>query len=110
VVDERGDVSRHQPDVYRSIDVGRAAVPLQVDGYDLVTLRQLGKDRPEHLAGPEPAVQQNERPACPMSLEVELDPVDFGVLAGALRVGAPISCHGDAPCLHASPACVPRRK
>jgi len=65
VVDKRGDVIGHEPDVDRSIDVGSAAVPLQVDGDDLVTLGQRGKDRPEHLARPEPAVQQDQRPPGP---------------------------------------------
>jgi len=94
VVDECGDVVGHEPDVERSVDVGRAAVPLQVDGDDLVPLRQPGKERPEHLARPEPAVQQDQRPPGPMRLEVEGDAVDLGVLAVALRVAGPIGGHG----------------
>jgi hypothetical protein len=39
-----------------------AAVALQVDGDDLVAFGQRGQDRSEHLAGPEPAVQQDQRP------------------------------------------------
>jgi hypothetical protein len=55
VVDERGDVIGHEPDVKRSVDVGGAAVALQVDDDDLVAFGQRGKGRPEHLARVEPA-------------------------------------------------------
>ena len=96
VVDERGDVVGHQPDVDRSIDVGGAAVALQVDGDDLVALRERGKNRPEHLARPEPAVQQDQRPPGPDRLVVEIDAVDLGVLAGALGLGRPIGGGHDA--------------
>ena len=88
VVDQRRDVVGHQPHVDRSVDVGGAAVPLQVDGDDLVALGQRGQDRPEHLARPEPAVQQDQRPPGPVGLVVEVDAVDLGVLAGALRVAS----------------------
>ncbi|HET6918042.1 MAG TPA: hypothetical protein VFI46_01110 [Jiangellaceae bacterium] len=54
---ERRDVIGHQPHVNRSIDVCGAAVPLQVDGDDLVALRQCRNDRPEHFTRPKPAVQ-----------------------------------------------------
>jgi len=39
-----------------------AAVPLQVDGVDLVARQQQRRDRREHLARPESAVQQDQRP------------------------------------------------
>jgi hypothetical protein len=98
VVDERGDVIGHEPDVERSVDVGGAAVALQVDDDDLAAFGQGGKGRPEHLARAEPAVQQEHRPPGPMGLEVEVDAVDLGVLAVAVRLGCPITGrHGAAP-------------
>jgi hypothetical protein len=73
-------------------------VALQIDGDDLVAFGQGGKDGPEHLARPEPAVQQDHRPPGPMGLEVEVEAVDLGVLAGAVRLGCPIAGrHGAAP-------------
>jgi hypothetical protein len=56
VVDQRRDVVGHQPDVDRSINVGSAAVALQVRSDDLVVLCECRKNWPEHLAGPEPSV------------------------------------------------------
>jgi hypothetical protein len=50
VVDERGDVVGHEPDVDRPIDVGRSAVTLEVDGDHLVVRGLRRDDRPEHLA------------------------------------------------------------
>ncbi len=40
VIDERGDVVRHQTDVDRSIDVGGPTMPLEVHSDDLVALGQ----------------------------------------------------------------------
>ena len=40
MVNERGDVAGHQLDVDRSIDVSSPAMSLQVDGDDLVALRE----------------------------------------------------------------------
>jgi hypothetical protein len=59
----------------RSVDVGGAAVTLQVDDDDLVAFGQRGKDRPEHLSGPEPAVQQDHRPPGPVGFEAEVMPL-----------------------------------
>lgn len=56
MADECRDVTGHQPYVDRPVDVGGAAVSLQVDGDDLMTLGQRGK---------------------------EIDAIDFGVLPGA---------------------------
>src|ERR1700737_4730713 len=70
---------------------------LQVDGDDLVVLREHGKNRSEHLARPKPTVQQDQRAPSPMRFVIELDAVDLGVLAGALRVGRPIGLHCCAP-------------
>src|SRR5882672_740586 len=100
MVDERRNVAGHQPDVDRSIDVSGAAVSLQVDGDDMVALCEQRQDGPEHLARPESAMQQDERPPAPMSLVIEVDAVDLGVLAGALRLCGPIAGHGHAPCVN----------
>jgi hypothetical protein len=79
VVDERGDVIGHEPDVQRPVDVGGARVALQVGEDDGVVLGQ-GRDvGPEHLAVAETSVQQDQRPAVPVRLVVEVDPVDLGV-------------------------------
>ena len=56
------DVVSHQAHLDRSVDIGRSAMALQVNRDDLVVLGQAGKDRPEHLAGAEPAVKQDHRP------------------------------------------------
>ena len=86
MVDEARDVVRHEPDIDRSIDIGGAAVPLEVDRDDPVALGQRGEDRPEHLARAEPAVQQDQRPPGPVGLAVEIDAVDLGVCTRALRL------------------------
>ena len=93
VVDERRDVVCHQLHVDRPVDVRRAPVPLEVDDDDLVALRQRGEDRPEHLAGSEPTVQQDHGSPCPVGLVVEVDAVDLGVLADALRLDRPVGGH-----------------
>ena len=97
VVDEGGDVVGHEPHVDRPIDVGGTAVTLHVGRDDLVALRKGRQDRPEHLARPEPAVQQDHRPPGPVRLVVQVDAVDLGILAGACRLGSPIGAHGDSP-------------
>src|SRR5205823_11569082 len=88
------DVSGHEPDVERSIDVSGATMSLQVGDDDLVALREQRKDRPEHLARAESTVQQDERPPAPVDLVVEVDAVDLRVLARALRLCGPITGHG----------------
>ena len=93
VVDERRDVVGHQLDVDRPVDVRRAPVPLEVDGDDLMALRQRGERRPEHLAGSEPTVQQDHGSPRSVGLVVEVDAVDLGVLADALRLGRPVGGH-----------------
>src|SRR6266699_2138383 len=42
-------------------------------------------------------MQKDERPPAPMSLVVEVDAVDLGVLASSLRVRGPIGAHCHAP-------------
>src|SRR5260370_1214285 len=42
-------------------------------------------------------MQQDERPPPPMSLVVEVDAVDLGILAGARRARGPIAAHCHAP-------------
>ena len=54
VIDERPDVVSHEPDVDGPIDVGRAAVSLEVDRGGLVALAQRGKDRPDISPEPSP--------------------------------------------------------
>ena len=103
MVDERRDVVGHEPDVDRPVDVGGPAVPLQVGGDDLVVLGQRGQDRPEHLARPEPAVQQDQRPPGAVCLEVQVDAVDLRVLPGARSAGCPIG-GGHSLLLTSSPA------
>ncbi len=49
VVDERGDVIRHEPRVDRPIDVCGASVSLEVDGDHLVVRRELRHHGLEHL-------------------------------------------------------------
>ena len=83
VVDERGDVVGHELDVDRPIDVGGPAVALEIGDDDLVARREGRQQRPEHLARPEPAVEEDERPPGAVGLVVEVDAVDVGVLAGA---------------------------
>jgi hypothetical protein len=96
VINKRSDVIGHQPDVDRTIDVGSAAVPLQVNGNDLVALRQSGTNRPEHLTRSQSAMQQDQRPSGPHGFVIEIEAVDLGVLAGASNVGCPIGGgHGE---------------
>ncbi len=105
MLDQCGDVTGHEPHVDRSIDVSRTAVSLEVDSDDLVALGELWKDRPEHLARPKAAVQQDHWAPSPVRFVVKLDAVDLGVLAGALGVGGPISLHGCAPSVFDGSAC-----
>src|SRR2546423_862650 len=93
MVNKAGDVVGHQPNVDWSIDVSGTTVSLQIGGDDLVALRKLGYDGPEHLTRHESAVQEDQRPSRTVGLVVEVDAVHLGVLAGALRVGG----HGQAP-------------
>lgn len=58
-----------------------------------------GTTGPNILARPEPALQRDQRPPGPVSLEAKVDTVDLGVLAGAVRVGAPQEVMGEAPCV-----------
>ncbi len=86
VVDKGRDVVGDEPQLDRPVDVGGAAVTLQVDRDDLMVFRQRWKYRPEHLARSEPTVQQHHRPTGPVRLVVEVDAIDLGVLARAHRV------------------------
>ena len=97
LVDEAGDVVRHQPDVEWPIDVSRTAMALQVDCDDLVPLRELRQNRRVHIARPESAVQENHRPPGAVRLVVEIETVELGVLPGALRISCPIGGHVQAP-------------
>ena len=90
MLDECGDVASHQARVDRPVDVGCPAVALQVGEDDLVACGERLQRRPEHLAGPEPAVEQDDRAAGAVSLEVEVDPVEVGVFAGAAGSGGQI--------------------
>ena len=75
VLDECRDVARHELNAQRSIDVGRPAVPLQIDADDLPALGECREVRAEHIDRAEPAVQQDQRPARPVDLVVELDAI-----------------------------------
>ena len=77
--DETRDVAGHQLGAERSIDVGRPAVPLQVDADDLPALRQRRKVGAEHLGRTETAVQEDQRPTTSVNLVVELDAIDVRV-------------------------------
>src|SRR5688572_21142536 len=76
MLDERRDIAGHQFRAERSIDIGGPAVALQIDTDDLPPLRERRKIGTEHLGRAEPAVQEDERPAGPVDLVVELDAVD----------------------------------
>ena len=93
VVDEGGDVVAHRDDAQRPVDVGGPPVALEVGGDDPVPGGELVDHWPEHLARPEPAVEQDERPATAVDLVVQVDAVDVGVGAGALGLGGPFG-HG----------------
>ena len=82
--------------VQRPVDVRGPPVSLEVDGDHLVALGQRGQDRPEHVAGAEPAVQQDQGRAGAVGLVVQVDAVDLGVPAGALDRVAPLR-HGVSP-------------
>ena len=97
VLDEGRDVVGHQLDADRPVDVRRPPMPLQVDGDHLVALGERRQDRPEHLAGPEPAVEQDQGPPRAMRLVVEADPIDVGIPPGAFGLGGPFGGHGSAP-------------
>ena len=92
--DQGGDVVGHEPDVDRTVDVGRPAVRLEIGQDDLVALGESRQGRPEHLTRAESAVEQDERAARAVDLVVEVDPVDVGVLAGARGLGRPFGSHG----------------
>ena len=79
VLDERRDVVGHGLRAQRAIDVGRAAVGLQVDRDDAALGAQRRHDRPEHLAGAEAAVEQHERLAGAVLLVVQRHTVDVCV-------------------------------
>ena len=58
---------------------------------------RVGRIGPEHLARRQPAVQQYQGPPGPVSLVVEVDAVDLGVVAAALRLGLSVGRHGRPP-------------
>ena len=98
VLDEGGDVVAHRDEADRPVDVGRAPVALEVGEDDAVSGGELVGHRPEHLARPESAVEQHQRPAAAVDLVVEADAVDIGIGAGALGLGRPVGGrHRDAP-------------
>ena len=80
VPDQAGDVVRHRLVGERPIDVGRMAVPLQIDDDDLPGP---GEDRQEltelQFAGRQTAVEQDQRLPRAVDLEVELEAVDRDV-------------------------------
>src|SRR5947209_9853197 len=97
VVDQRRYVVGHETWVDGSIDASGAAMSLQVDGDDLVALREQWQNRAERLARHESTMQQDQRAPSPVSFVVEVDPVDRCVLGVALHVGGPIGLHACAP-------------
>ena len=99
MVDERRDVVGHESYVDRPIDVGCAAVPLEVGDDDLMACRQRIEHRPERLARGEPTVQQHYRTPGAVDLVVEVEAVDLGVHAGAGRLCRPVGGHRGAPCV-----------
>ena len=62
-----------------------------------VVLGEAPEHRAEHLARPEPAVEQDQRSPRAMDLVVEVDAVDRGVGAGARCRGGPVGAQGDPP-------------
>src|SRR2546430_6027636 len=70
---------------------------LQVGGDHLVALREQWQHRLEHLARRKATVQKDQRAPRPMSLVVELEAVNLGVLARALHLGRQIGLHRGAP-------------
>src|SRR3989440_12131545 len=70
---------------------------LQVGGDHLVALREPWQHRLEHLARRKATVQQDQRASRPMSLVVELEAGNLGVLARALHLGRQIGLHRGAP-------------
>src|SRR5438045_1668886 len=91
VFDERGDVVGHELRLERSIDVGRTAVALQIDGDDLPTLRERRQVGTKHRARAQSAVQQDERITRSLDLVVELDAVHVGVVANTPGLASPFA-------------------
>ena len=98
VPDQRRDVVGHEPDVDRPVDVGGSAVSLEIDCDHLALSGECRQERPEHLTGPEPAMEQDRGSPLAVDVVVEADPVDVGVTAGALCLARPVGGrHGSAP-------------
>jgi len=79
VLDERRDVAGHDLRAQRAVDVGGAAVCLQVDGDDPASGAERGHDRLELGAGSQAAVQQDERLTGALLLVVQRHTVDVCV-------------------------------
>ena len=84
VPDQGRDVVAHQAHVDRPVDIGGPPVALEVGDDHQVAGRERRQQRPEHLTRSEPAMEQDDRPAGAVRLVIEVNPVDVGILPGAL--------------------------
>ena len=79
-IEHSGDVVGQARVAELALDVGRAAVPLHLDGADLARLRELADPRrPVVRDRHERAVEQHERIAAAMDLVLHLEPIDLCV-------------------------------
>jgi hypothetical protein len=89
VLDQRRDVAGHQLRAEWPIDVGCAAVSLQIDSDDLAAFRKGRQGGAEHRYCAETAVQKDKRMSCSEGLVVELDAVHVRIFADAFRLASP---------------------
>ena len=81
VLDERRDVVGHERNAERTIDIRCTPMSLQIDADHLTVRGERAEVRAKHLDGAKPAVQKDQWASLAVSLIVELDPVDVGVIA-----------------------------
>ena len=81
LLQDQGDIVADRLEIDRTVAELGAAVPVQVDRDNLPALRERRKDGAEHVDGAEPAMEKQQRLACPVHLIIIADAVRLDIAA-----------------------------